>query len=327
MKIVEVGPRDGLQNESAWIPTETKIAFVDALGPSGVAEIEVSSFVSPRWVPQLADAAAVFDGITRQEGVIYSALVPNEKGLARAIQARVDKIAVFTAASETFNQKNINTSVAGSLRRFAPVVAAARREGLPVRGYLSTAFHCAFEGAIRPEAVVDLALRLLDLGVDEVSISDTIGKATPEEVQRLLDQLLPRLPAHRRAGNCTASNGITGNYIAMHFHDTYGNGAANVLAAQAHGVDTFDASAGGLGGCPYAPGASGNVATEAVVTALEATGARVGVNRHCLSSARALLEPFLVDARRTMPPADSPICARCQFSTGEACCQRFRTFA
>jgi hydroxymethylglutaryl-CoA lyase len=332
MKIVEVGPRDGLQNESAQIPTETKIAFVDTLSRSGVAEIEVSSFVSPFWVPQLADAAAVFDGISRQEGVIYSALVPNDRGLARAIRARADKIAVFTAASETFNQKNINTSVAGSLRRFAPVVAAARREGLQVRGYLSTAFWCAFEGAIKPQIVVDLALELLTLGVDEVSISDTIGKATPDEVRRLLDLLLPQLPTDRIAGNTIAGNTIAGNYIAgnyiaMHFHDTYGNGAANVLAAAAYGIDTFDASVGGLGGCPYAPGASGNVATETVVTALEATGARVSVDLDTLSRARALLDPFLVDDLRTMPAVDAPICASCQFSTGEDCCERFRPSA
>jgi hydroxymethylglutaryl-CoA lyase len=327
MKIVEVGPRDGLQNESAQIPTETKIAFVDALSRSGVAEIEVSSFVSPHWVPQLSDAAAVFDGISRREGVIYSALVPNKRGLARAIQARVDKIAVFTSASETFNQKNINTSVAGSLRRFAPVVATARREGLPVRGYLSTAFWCAFEGAVKPEVVVDLALRLFDLGIDEVAISDTIGKATPEEVRRLLDLLLPRLPTDPIAGNDIVGNVIAGNDIAMHFHDTYGNGATNVMAAASYGIDTFDASVGGLGGCPYAPGASGNVATETVVTALEATGARVGVDLDHLVRARALLDPYLVDDRRTMPPADAPICASCQFSTGDYCCERFRASA
>ncbi|MEJ2640418.1 MAG: hydroxymethylglutaryl-CoA lyase [Desulfosarcinaceae bacterium] len=308
MKIVEVGPRDGLQNESARIPTETKIAFVDALSATGVAEIEVSSFVSPRWVPQLADATAVVGGIVRRKGVVYSALVPNEKGLTRAMQAKVDKIAVFTAASETFNQKNINTSVAGSLRRFAPVIAAARRAGLPVRGYLSTAFWCAFEGAVSPHAVVDLVQRLVALGVEEVSISDTIGKATPDEVRRLLDLLLPRVPANR---------------LAVHFHDTYGNGVANVLAAWSYGITTFDASVGGLGGCPYAPGASGNVSTQAVVAALEAGGARMGIDLDGLDRARALLTPYLVDERRTMPAEDAYICASCQFSTGEDCCARY----
>jgi hydroxymethylglutaryl-CoA lyase len=310
MKIVEVGPRDGLQNESAHIPTETKVAFVDALSATGVAEIEVSSFVSPHWVPQLADATSVVGGITRREGVVYSALVPNEKGLARAVRAKIDKIAVFTAASETFNQKNINTSVAGSLRRFAPVIAAARRAGLPVRGYLSTAFWCAFEGAISPHAVVDLAQKLVEMGVDEVSISDTIGKATPDEVRRLLDLLLPRLPDSR---------------IAVHFHDTYGNGVANVLAAYSYGITIFDASVGGLGGCPYAPGASGNVPTQAVVAALEAQGARLGIDYDGLDRARALLTPYLVEERRSMPPEDAYICASCQFSTGEDCCERFRT--
>jgi hydroxymethylglutaryl-CoA lyase len=308
MKIVEVGPRDGLQNESAPIPTETKIAFVDVLSATGVAEIEVSSFVSPRWVPQLADAAEVIGGINRREGVVYSALIPNEKGLARAMRVRIDKIAVFTAASETFNQKNINTSVAGSLRRFAPVISTARRAGMPVRGYLSTAFWCAFEGAVSPHAVVDLAQRLLEMGVDEVSISDTIGKATPDEVRRLLDLLLPRVPADR---------------IAVHFHDTYGNAVANVLAAWPYGITTFDASVGGLGGCPFAPGASGNVPTQAVVAALEAGGARMGIDLDGLNRARDLLAPYLVDERRTMPAEDAYICASCQFSTSEDCCARF----
>jgi len=309
MKIVEVGPRDGLQNETARVPTEVKIAYIDALSQTGVGEIEASAFVSPRWVPQLEDASAVFKGISRKKGVIYSALIPNEKGLDRAIQARVEKVSIFTAASETFNQKNINTSIAGSLKRFSPVIAGARRERLPVRGYVSTAFWCAFEGHIAPNAVIDVVDRLADLGVGEVSISDTIGKATPDEVRRLLDLLLPRLPVER---------------IAMHFHDTYGRGVANVLAAWSYGIHTFDASAGGLGGCPYAPGAAGNVATEAVVTALEEKGANVGINLEKLSRATGLLAPYLVDSRRSQPDADAHACAACQFSTGEVCCERFQ---
>jgi hydroxymethylglutaryl-CoA lyase len=309
MKIVEVGPRDGLQNETALIPTGVKIAYVDALSETGVDEIEASAFVSPRWVPQLDDAAAVFKGISRAKKVVYSALVPNEKGLARAIRARVDKVSLFTAASETFNRKNINTSIAGSLQRFLPVVAGARRERLPVRAYVSTAFWCAFEGRIAPEAVVDLVNRLVDMGVGEVSISDTVGKATPDEVRRLLDVLLPLLPA---------------KHIAMHFHDTYGRGVANVLAAWSDGIRTFDASAGGLGGCPYAPGASGNVATEDVVTALEGKGVDVDVDLEKLHRASALLTPYLVDDLRSMPEADAPVCAACQFSTGDVCCQRYQ---
>ena len=309
MKIVEVGPRDGLQNETAHIPTGVKIAYIDALSETGVGEIEASAFVSPRWVPQLGDAAAVFDGITRRKEVVYSALVPNEQGLARAVEARADKVSLFTAASETFNRKNINTSIAGSLKRFAPVVAGAHRERMPVRGYVSTAFWCAFEGRIAPEAVIGVVDELMDMGVDEVSISDTIGKATPDDVRRLLDLLLPRLPVA---------------HIAVHFHDTYGRGVANVLAAWSYGIGTFDASAGGLGGCPYAPGASGNVATEDVVTALAEKGVDVGVNLEKLSRAAGLLTPYLVDTRRSMPDADAHACAACQFSTGDVCCERYR---
>ena len=307
IRIVEVGARDGLQNETAPVPTEVKIAFVDALSGTGVDEIEVSAFVSPRWVPQLGDAEEVFRRISRRQDVVYSALVPNEKGLDRALEARVDKVSVFTAASETFNRKNINTSIEGSIQRFLPVVESARSAGLPVRGYVSTAFWCAFEGKIAPEATVDVVERLVDLGVHEVSISDTIGKASPDEVTRLLDLLLPRLSSDR---------------IAMHFHDTYGRGVENVLASRSYGLRIFDASVGGLGGCPYAPGATGNVATEAVVEALEGEGEVVGVDLRGLAQARHLLGPFLMDDRRTLPKDGSPACAACEFSKGETCCSR-----
>lgn len=307
MKIVEVGPRDGLQNETAPVPTEAKIAFIDALSLTGVGEIEVSAFVSPRWVPQLSDALAVFDGISRKKGVVYSALVPNEEGLERAVAARVDKVAIFTAASETFNRKNINTSIDGSFRRLGPVAAHAQREGLPVRGYVSTAFWCAFEGRIAPQAVIAVVERLFDIGVSEVSISDTIGKASPDEVKRLLELLLPKISADR---------------IAVHFHDTYGRGVENVLAAWSCGIRIFDASVGGLGGCPFAPGATGNVATEAVVAALEGQGVSVGVDRQKLLAARRLLDPFLEAGRRTLPRYGSPACATCEFSKGEVCCRR-----
>jgi hydroxymethylglutaryl-CoA lyase len=307
IRIVEVGARDGLQNETAPVPTETKVAFVDALSGTGVDEIEVSAFVSPRWVPQLGDAEEVFRRIVRRQGVVYSALVPNEKGLERALEAKVDKVSVFTAASETFNRKNINTSIEGSIRRFLPVVESARSAGLPVRGYVSTAFWCAFEGKIAQEATVDVVERLVDLGVHEVSISDTIGKASPDEVTRLLDLLLPRLSSDR---------------IAMHFHDTYGRGVENVLASWSYGLRIFDASVGGLGGCPYAPGATGNVATEAIVEALEGEGETVGVDLRGLTQARKLLDPFLTDDRRTLPKDGSPACAACEFSKGETCCGR-----
>jgi len=307
IRIVEVGARDGLQNETAPVPTEAKIAFVDALSGTGVNEIEVSAFVSPRWVPQLGDAEEVFRRISRRQGVDYSALVPNEKGLERALEARVDKVSVFTAASETFNRKNINTSIEGSIQRFVPVVESARSAGLPVRGYVSTAFWCALEGKIAPEATVDVVERLVDLGVQEVSISDTIGKASPDEVTRFLDLLLPRLSSDR---------------IAMHFHDTYGRGVENVLASWSRGVRIFDASVGGLGGCPYAPGATGNVATEAVVEALQGKGETVGVDLEALTHARQLLGTFLMDERRTLPRDGSPACAACEFSKGETCCGR-----
>jgi hydroxymethylglutaryl-CoA lyase len=272
VRIIEVGPRDGLQNETAVVPTEKKVAFIDALSGSGVSEIEVSSFVSPKWVPQLADAEDVFKRIRRAKGIVYSALVPNEKGLERAKAAGVDKIAVFTAASETFNRKNINASIAVSIDRFRPVVRAA---GVPVRAYVSTAFWCPFEGKVAPAAVKDVVQRLVDLGVNEISIGDTIGKAVPDEVCELLRALLP-LPLP----------------IALHFHDTYRHAVENALAAwREFGIDAFDSSAGGLGGCPYAPGASGNVATETLVAALDAAGATTGVDAQAVKRARALLPP------------------------------------
>jgi hydroxymethylglutaryl-CoA lyase len=305
IRIIEVGARDGLQNETAPVPTEAKIDFVNALSRTGVGEIEVSAFVSPRWVPQLGDAEEVFRRISRSEDVLYSALVPNEKGLDRAFEAKVDKVSVFTAASETFNRKNINTSIEGSIQRFVPVLEGARSAGLPVRGYVSTAFWCAFEGKVEPEATVEVVQRLVDLGVDEVSISDTIGKASPDEVTRLLDLLLPRLSTER---------------IAMHFHDTYGRGVENVLASWSRGIRVFDASVGGLGGCPYAPGATGNVATEEVVEALEGKGAPVGVDLEGLRQARRLLDPFLLEDRRTLPKDGSPACASCEHADGEVCC-------
>jgi hydroxymethylglutaryl-CoA lyase len=307
IKLVEVAPRDGLQNEAIPIPTNTKVAFVDALSATGVSEIEVSAFVSPRRVPHLGDAKRVFRKISRKDGVIYSALVPNERGFDRAIEAHVDKISVFTAASETFNQRNINTSIKGSIDRFLPVVKRAHSERLPVRGYLSTAFWCAFEGQIPPQAVIAVVEKLLAIGIDEVSISDTIGKASPDEVKRLLDFLLPIISSER---------------IAMHFHDTYGRGVENVLASWSYGISIFDSSVGALGGCPFAPGATGNVATEAVVKALENQGVKVGVDLQKLLRARRLLDPFLIEDRRSLPKDGSPACAACQFSKGEVCCQR-----
>jgi hydroxymethylglutaryl-CoA lyase len=274
IRIIEVGPRDGLQNEKAVIPTERKVAFVNALSQSGVDEIEVSAFVSPKWIPQLSDAAIVFQRIERNPAIVYSALVPNEQGLDRALEARVGKVSVFTAASETFNRKNINASIAESIARFIPVVDRTKTAGLEVRGYISTSFWCPYEGRISPEKVIEVARMLVDLGVDELSIGDTIGKATAVEVDALLDLLLPLVPADQ---------------IAMHFHDTFGQALDNVAAAWRRGVTAFDASVGGLGGCPYAPGAPGNVATEAVVERLGAEGAQVKVDLDALKAATQLL--------------------------------------
>ena len=273
VRIVEVGPRDGLQNEVRPVPTEVKIAFVDALSGAGFDEIEVSSFVSPKWIPQLADADAVFAGIRRAPGVTYMALVPNLEGLERARAARADKVAVFTAASETFSRKNTNASIAETLERFGPVVA---RAGVPVRGYISTAFHCPFEGPIAPERVLPVARALLELGCSELSIGDTIGKATPDEVTRLLELLL--------------SSALPPNNLAVHLHDTYGQAVSNALAAHAMGISVFDASAGGIGGCPYAPGAPGNVATEALVAAFPG---QTGIDPERLSAASAIIRPYI----------------------------------
>jgi hydroxymethylglutaryl-CoA lyase len=279
IRLVEVGPRDGLQNEQETIPTDVKVAFIDALSRTGLREIEAGAFVSPKWIPQLADSDEVFGRIRRAPGVVYSALVPNEKGFERARAAGVEKIAVFTAASESFNKKNINASIAESIARFEPVLRGAKTAKLTVRGYVSTAFWCPYEGRIRPEAVVDVCRKLFDLGVDELSIGDTIGKATPDETRALLEALLPVAGAGR---------------IAMHFHDTYGRAVANCRASHDLGIRTFDSSAGGIGGCPYAPGASGNVATEALVEAFPDTG----IDRAALAAAALLL-------RSRIPPRRS----------------------
>jgi hydroxymethylglutaryl-CoA lyase len=278
VKIVEVGPRDGLQNEAQVIPADVKVSFVDALSEAGLPEIEVTSFVSPARIPQLADAAEVLQRITRKPGVIYSALVPNMRGFERAVEARVNRIAVFTAASETFNQRNIHASIAESIERFRPVTEAARSAGLPVRGYISTAFVCPYEGLVEPAATVDVVRRLLDLGIEEISIGDTIGAAVPSEVDRLLDLLGPVLALER---------------TAMHFHDTRGTALPNVLMSLQHGVTIFDSSAGGLGGCPYAPGASGNLATEDLWYFLSRMGIATGIDGARLQAASDLIERSL----------------------------------
>ncbi len=276
--VVEVGPRDGLQNEAARISTADKIAFVDRLSLGGLREIEVSAFVSPKWIPQLNDAEDVFAGITRKPGVRYSALVPNVSGLERAIAAGVTDIAIFLAASETFSQRNTNRSIDASFDVYREVAAMAMTAGLRVRGYLSTAFGCPFEGDVPVDRVVTLTQRLLDIGVFEVAVSDTIGVAHPGQVKAMLPRLLEAIPS---------------NSIALHFHDTRGMALANVLAALEFGIATFDASAGGLGGCPYAPRATGNLATEDLVYMLNGLGIETGIDIDAVSDAAIALTPML----------------------------------
>jgi hydroxymethylglutaryl-CoA lyase len=268
--VVEVGPRDGLQNERASVSTADKIELVNRLSAAGLPVIEATAFVSPKWVPQMSDADQVLAGITRRAGTRYAVLVPNITGLERALRAGVTEVAIFAASSDTFSRKNINQGVDESLATYKDVCDAALRARLRVRGYLSTAFGCPYEGEVAPERVATLAARLLELGVFEVAISDTIGVAHPGQVARVLDPVLERVPVSR---------------IALHFHDTRGTALANVLTALPYGVATFDASVGGLGGCPYAPGAAGNLATEDLVYMLDGLGADTGVSLTALSEA------------------------------------------
>ncbi len=270
VRIVEVGPRDGLQNESIIVPTEKKAAFVRLLVAAGFQDIEVASFVHPKWVPQLADAQELIQQLDTSPRVRYSALVPNMKGLERAIESGIRRIAVFTAASETFNRKNINRGIQESIAAFKPVLDRALKEGISARGYVSTSFVCPYEGTIAKEKVAEVTRALLDLGVDEVSIGDTIGAATPKDVENTCGYLLTQFPA--------AS-------LAMHFHDTYGMAVANVYQSLQMGLAIFDSSAGGLGGCPYAPGASGNIATEDLVYLLDRIGIETGVSLKLLRRA------------------------------------------
>ncbi|MDX6594365.1 MAG: hydroxymethylglutaryl-CoA lyase [Gaiellales bacterium] len=272
--VVEVGPRDGLQNEAAVVPTDAKVRFVEQLAAAGLPVVEVTSFVHPAAVPQLADADQVLPAVRRREGVRYPVLVPNERGLDRALEAGADAIAVFTAASEAFAKANINMSIAESLERFAPMVRRAREEGMWARGYVSTAFGCPYQGAVEPQAVVDVAVALLELGCDEISIGDTIGVAEPDDVGRVVTALLEELPADR---------------LALHLHDTAGRAIDNVEAGLRLGITTFDSSAGGLGGCPFAPGAPGNVATEELVQRLHELHIETGVDVAAVAAAAAEL--------------------------------------
>jgi isopropylmalate/homocitrate/citramalate synthase len=272
--VVEVGPRDGLQNEAGTVSTADKIAFVDKLSAANLPVIEVSAFVSPKWVPQMADAEQVFADITRRPGTRYTALVPNVAGLERAQKSGVSEVAIFAAASETFSRKNINQTIDESFATYKQVCDRALAAGLRVRGYLSTAFGCPYEGAVAAGTVAALSARLVDLGVFEVAVSDTIGIATPGDVPRVLDAVLARVAPEQ---------------VALHFHDTRGQALANVGVALGLGIRTFDASAGGLGGCPYAPGAPGNLATGSLVQMLEGLGLETGVSREALDAAAAFI--------------------------------------
>lgn len=272
--IVEVGPRDGLQNEPAAVSTAAKVTFIDALADAGLPVIEISAFVSPRWVPQMADAADVARQIQRRPRTRYTALVPNLAGLDRAHAAGLNEVAIFAAASETFSTRNINQSVAASLETYRAVCERASTLGIRVRAYLSTAFGCPFEGDVPVARVADVSSELIAMGAFEVSISDTIGVAHPGQVPRVVDAVASRIGTDR---------------LALHFHDTRGTALANVLAALDLGISTFDSSAGGLGGCPYAPGATGNLATEDLVYMLDGLGVRTGVTLAAVVEASATM--------------------------------------
>ncbi len=293
VKVVEVGPRDGLQNEKTIMPAAVKIEFINRLSRTGLKTIEATSFVSPKWIPQLADATEVYTGIEKKPGVAYPVLVPNEKGMQRALDAGAREVSIFTAASETFNQKNSNCSIAESIERFKPVVTLAAKHNVRVRGYISTAIGCPYAGPIAPEAVARVAKELSDLGCYEISLGDTIGVGTPVKAQRMLAAVAAEVPMEK---------------LAVHFHDTYGQALANIHACLELGVSVVDSSTSGLGGCPYAKGATGNVATEDVLFMLTGMGIETGVDTAKLLEAGR----FISDALTRLPesklgriPADS----------------------
>jgi hydroxymethylglutaryl-CoA lyase len=273
-RIVEVSPRDGLQNEAQIVPTETKIEFIRKLAASGLKTIEATAFVSPKWVPQMADHEAVLRALSRGEGISYPVLVPNMRGYEEAVGAGATEVSVFAAASEAFSQRNINCTIAESLERFAPIFAAARAANLRVRGYVSCALGCPYEGEVKPSKVAEVAAALFESGCYEISLGDTIGVGTPNRTTELIDTVAERVPIDRLAG---------------HFHDTYGQALANILAALIAGVSVFDASVSGLGGCPYAPGAAGNVATEDLIYMLNGMGVETGVDLDLLITAGSFI--------------------------------------
>ncbi len=278
VRIVEVGPRDGLQNEKVHVPTDVKVELIARLVAAGVRVIEAGSFVSPKWVPQMADSGEVLSRLPRHEGVAYTALVPNLKGFESAVEAGCEEIAIFGAASETFSRKNINCSIQESLDRFRPVIDAAAQRGIRVRGYVSCVVGCPYEGPVPPQKVAEVARWLHDNGCYEVSLGDTIGSGTPRSVQAMIEACARAVPLAQLAG---------------HYHDTYGMAAANVYASLEMGMATFDASVAGLGGCPYSPGASGNVATEDVIHLLNGLGIETGIDLEALVAASAWISASL----------------------------------
>jgi hydroxymethylglutaryl-CoA lyase len=278
VKMMEVGPRDGLQNEPQTVPAAIKIKLIESLADAGLRAVEAGSFVSPKWVPQMADTADVLAGLSSRPGVSYPVLVPNMKGFEAAVAAGAREIAIFGAASETFSQKNINCSIAESLDRFAPVAAAARKAGVRVRGYISCVLGCPYEGAVAPDAVARVASRLLELGCYEISLGDTIGVGTPAAAVAMVDAVAKCVPRPQ---------------LAVHFHDTYGQGLANILACLEQGIAVVDSSVAGLGGCPYARGASGNVASEDVLYMLAGLGIDTGVNLDKLADSGRLICDYL----------------------------------
>ena len=280
VRVVEVGPRDGLQNEKALVPTEQKIHFISLLADAGLPVVEATSFVSPRAIPQLSDASAVMAGLKRLPTTEYPVLVPNLKGMERALAAGVRSIAVFTAASESFTRHNINATIAESVANFRPVVALAQQEGIKVRGYISTVFGCPYEGYVDPQQVLNVAQALLEMGITELSLGDTIGVATPDQVVDVLNLLID-------------TGGIPVEQLALHFHDTRGTALANVLTALQMGISIVDSAAGGLGGCPYAPGAAGNLATEDLLYMLHGMGIQTGVDLDKVVAATRYIAPYL----------------------------------
>ncbi|HUC65007.1 MAG TPA: hydroxymethylglutaryl-CoA lyase [Stellaceae bacterium] len=278
VRMVEVGPRDGLQNEAQIVPMATKVALIERLAEAGLAVVEAGSFVSPKWIPQMADTAEVLTRLRRRPGVSYPVLVPNMKGFEAARAAGVEEIAIFGAASEKFSQRNINCSIAESLERFAPVAAAARQHGMRVRGYISCVVDCPYEGPIAPQRVADVAAKLLALGCYEISLGDTVGTGTPARIQAMIERVATVVPRER---------------LAVHFHDTYGQALANILASLETGIATVDSSVAGLGGCPYAKGASGNVASEDVLYLLDGLGIRTGVEMARLAAAGRFISAAL----------------------------------